>query len=252
MSMLHKMITTTLTLALGMTTVLSLASAGSIEDGKYTSNLGYSFMPPDGWIKYDASTSTMLPGIPTNLKEISFKRFDTVFFQPSKNYSADNLAADTQRVEERKKAIIAGSRPAPGTSDGDALDKSEADARKDALPQSPEFAASIAIMVVQHAPSNTNTDTANMYAEKFKQDIGSFVASNANVVIKKSTSDEIHGKKALLFSMDVKNDSRDLHIDQTVITNQDKSIVVTCISDNNETMPDKNWCMKATNSIHFN
>ncbi len=252
MSLLDKILTFAVTVVLGLTLAVSVASAGSFEDGKYSGNLGYTFVPPEGWIKYDASTASALPGIPENLRDVNFSRFDVVFFQPPKKFDVDTLSKDSQRVEDRKKAINAGTRPAPGTPEGDALDKSEAEERKSSLPQSPEFGASIAIMVVQHVPTNVSSETANAYAESLKQNISDMISSASDITIKKATSDEIHGSKALLFSLDMRNRGQDLRVEQAIITNDDdKSIVVTCISDNNELMPDKNWCAKATNSVRF-
>lgn len=251
MSLLDKLLTFAVTVFLGLTVSVSVAFSGSFEEGKYTGNLGYTFVPPEGWIKYDASTASALPGIPENLRDVNFSRFDVVFFQPSKKFEADTLATDTQRVEERKKAINAGTRPAPGTPEGDALDKSESDERKSALPTSPEFSASIAVMVVQHAPTNVNSDAANAYADKLKQDIGDMISSASDITVKKATSDDIYGNKALLFAFEMKHRSRNIRVEQAILTNDDKSIVVTCISDNEDPVPDKNWCSKAVNSVRF-
>lgn len=247
MSLLNKILATAFAVGIGLATTVSVSHAGSLVENEYSSNLGYTFVPPEGWIKYDASTAEILPGIPENLKDVNFSRFDVVFFQPSEDYKSDTLEEDTKRVEARKKDIIAGTRPAPGTPDGNALDTSEAEERTQALPKSPEFSASIAVMVVQHAPSKVDSEFANKYAEQFKQE----VSNTWDIDIRTSTSDEIQGQKAMLFLMETRNSKRDMRIEQTIITNDDKSIIVTCISDTNEHMTDKSWCRKATRSIRF-
>lgn len=239
----------------------SSAFAGTLVDGKYISDLGYSINPPAGWLKYDASTAKGYDVIPKNLKTVNFSRFDAIFFAPIVKYDAPTLEADTKRLEARKAAIAADERPAPGTPEGDEFDKKEAQIKKDALPRPPEFVPTISIMSIKTNSKTDPKELVGLMKDKLLE-IAKPDPMYSEFKVVKSTTDRLSYRTALIFEITSNVMGFDLKFEHTVFLDPDneRAIIVTCTSDINDHVGDKlsyvledtTWCQKALKSINFN
>lgn len=232
--MMRKSLSLTILLCL----IPTLAQAGSFVDGVYTSNLGYSFMPPENWQRCDAANVSGLgDSLPENLKTMNFMHTDVVFF-PSFGATIDTLEADRARAKELEanKDLVDPNAPPP-------VPKSA---------QAPSFSANIAVMVLKHTPSNKNVETAKSLADRVSADIRDIVSYATNFKITKSTFDRKVGRDRFDYSMSYNYRSREINIEQSIYLVSDRAIVITCTSDANDHIDgDANWCSKAIDSFQF-
>ncbi len=228
----------------------SAAFAGNVDSNIYTSNLGYTVTPPAGWVRYDASTAQALEVVPQNIKDTNFTRIDAVFFPPVDGYKPDTLEADNKRLEERKAAAADGERPALGTPESEAYDKTQREEARANLPKAPNFSANISIMAAKKLPSQVNNDLAVAFKDRLIKDIKENAPYASGFKVTKTTTDHSSGKDIFVFNMEYNLDGRDVLVEQTVLVGKDRSLVVTCISSANDYL-DKDYCTRTVKSIRF-
>jgi len=228
----------------------SVAFAGNVDNNIYSSNLGYTIMPPSGWLRYDASTAQAFDVVPQNIKDTNFTRVDVVFFPPFEGYTPDSLEADNKRLQERKEAIANGDHPAPGTPESAEFDKNQRDEARAKLPKAPKFSANISIMVAKNQPSQVNNDLAVAFKDKLIKDINDNAGYASGFKVTKTTTDHSSGKDIFIFNMEYNLDGKDVLVEQTVLVGKERSVVVTCISNANDYL-EKDYCTRTVKSIRF-
>lgn len=214
------------------------AMAGSYEDGRYTSSLGYTIEPPMDWVRVDAATVDAQKGaLPENISEIALDRFDVVFFPKPKSFVDTSKKADDARIERNKEQI-----DAPENMEEPAIHMGEPEA----------FAPTLSVFVIKHAPSGTEPEYAKAYAENIVKMVEAKASYAKNFKVVNATQDEYSGPDVYFrFNIELQQKERLLKMEQTVIFHNSNTYVVTCTEDDNESFGDKNWCRKAVGSIKF-
>ncbi len=231
--------------------VAGSAFAGTVDDTKYSSNLGYAFTPPKDWIRLDASTAKGIDFIPNNLVNTNFSRFDVVYFKGPDGAKPLTLQDDKARADARKEAIQNGERPAPGTPEADEFEKNEQKELNAKKPKKLDFAPSLSVMVIDNLPTKTSTELAKTYANTITNSIKSaFQFKTQNFRITKSTSDRINYMDAFLFRMEYRYNNRDITVDQTVFIKHRKTVIVTCMASDKDYL-DGDWCTQISKTFEI-
>ncbi len=222
------------------------ALAGDYSGNYYTSNLGYSIMlPDDTWARVDASNVAALQKwLPQNISASSLDRFDAIFY-PSFSKVDLSMDGDTVRLQDNKSKKDAN----PDISQ-DMLAKPfhETPPEPENLPA---FVPTVSVMVVNYKPSSMTSENAKNFADALaaKQDAQFGYASDFKV--KSAVFDKLEKGSAFVFGMEYRLKSRSIAIEQTALFHNDQTYIITCTSDSNEYVKDKDWCRKVVNSIEF-
>lgn len=222
----------------------SFAVAGSFdaESGVYTSNLGYTIVPPKGWFRVDnATVQGIKSSLPGNIAARSLDRFDVIFFQ---NYDASNplnSLEDDARIEKNKETL----KEDPKTP---AEELAKPIMKIDAEP--PAYVSSISV-IIQRAEPPRAPEAPKAYEKRLTRLIAETM-NVSDVKVLNSTFDNAHpAGDAYLFTAEFRTPTRVIQIDQTLLFHGNRTAIITCSSDQNEYAEDKNWCTNAARSFKF-
>lgn len=221
------------------------ATAGTFDDesGVYTSYLGYDVKPPKGWVYVDTSNiGAMKTSLPKNISEKMFDRIDVAFYP---DYAGDpgqtNLEADTERMAKNKEAL----------QDDPTIPPEELLKPVVKFEGAPEFSSVITIMSVR-----AKIDQTAEAPKAYEKEIVDRMKKNPSIENFKVTSstydDALAPGAAYIFSYEFSyKKSRTIAVEQTLVFNEDRTLVVSCVQDVEEYVNNKKWCTQTVNSIQF-
>ena len=220
--------------------------AGDYSGNYYTSNLGYSIMlPDDSWARVDASNAAALQKwLPQNISAGSLDRFDAIFY-PSFSKVDLSVDGDYVRLQDNKSKKEAN----PDLS-ADMLAKPfhETPPEPENLPA---FVPTVSVMVVNYKPSSVASEKAKDFADALAAKHDAQFGYASDFKVKSATFDKLEKGSAFVFQMEYRLKSRSVAVEQTALFHNDQTYIITCTSDSNEYVKDKDWCRKVVNSIEF-
>ncbi len=221
-------------------------SAGDYGGNFYTSNLGYSIMlPDDSWARLDASNAeAMQKWLPQNISANSVDRFDAIFY-PSFSKVDLSLDGDKKRLQDNQAKKDADPDVAP-----DSLAKPAHQTPPD--PASlPEFSPTVSVMVINSKPSSMAPENAKNFADALAAKHDELFGFAGDFKVKSATFDTLDPGSAFIFIMEYRIKNRRIAVEQTALFHNDQTYIITCTSDSNEYVKDKDWCRNVVNSISF-
>lgn len=221
-------------------TIPATAVAGSFENGLYTSNVGYTIMPPKDWTRVDMATVEALRNnLPQNISPEALKRFDVIFYPKAKDFVDTSLNADNARIEANELRLKEEPGTAPEELEPPIVDTSEP----------AEFVPTISVMTLKHKTTNSAAEYAKVYAQTLQENIPEGASYASDFKVKDSTQTYLVAGDGFVFNVEFRANERSLAVEQAVIFLSDRTFVITCTQDSNEFMRDKNWCKSAYNSL---
>lgn len=237
---MHRILLTVLAVLLPFS---AMAGTFDDEEGVYTSYLGYEIKPPKGWTYVDMSNiAAMKSSLPNNISPKMFERIDVAFFP---EYSGDpkqtNLNADRDRQMKNDEAL----RDDPSISPEELLKPVVK------FDNPPSFSPVITIMSVR-----AKIDQAAEAPKAYEKEIIQRMKKNSSIENFKVTSstydDALAPGAAYVFSYEFSyKRSKTVAVDQTILFNDDQTLVISCTQDVEEYVNNKKWCAQAVNSIRF-
>ncbi len=219
------------------------AWAGSMEDGKYTSNLGYTIHPPKDWQRVDAATASAMTGhVPLNINMSGLERFDVIFF-PKFSNADTSMAADDERLKKNKEMLAEDSSATPLKPIVDMTDP-------------PNFSPTISVLAMKYVPEAVNAERVVAFNEHLLETISS-AATYAQDFGAESTLREYHQASdadsgaTFEFNIRFRHKNRGIKVEQTLIFHKNTTYIITCTSDENEYVSPESWCKETVNSMSF-
>ncbi len=219
------------------------AWAGSMEDGKYTSNLGYTIHPPKDWQRVDAATANAMTGhVPLNINMSGLERFDVIFF-PKFSQVDTSRDADDERLNKNKEMLKEDSGATPVLPIVDKTDP-------------PEFSPTISVLAMKYMPEAVNAERVVAFNENLLENITN-AATYAQDFGAESTLREYHPASdaesgaTFEFNIHFRNKNRGIKVEQVLIFHNNTTYIITCTSDENEYVSPESWCKETVNSMSF-
>ena len=104
---------------------------------------------------------------------------------------------------------------------------------------------------MNNKPSSTKPENAKIFADAIMKKKDIMVDYAADFKINSATMDSLGPGEAFVYKMEYRVKNTRVSVEQAVLFHKNQTYVVTCTSDSNEYMEDKNWCRNVIDSMRF-